>query len=354
VASSLRVRVCEPGDVDALIAFDRAMGHPGSSARFWRWKYFENPAGPACIVVAQDDDRILGKLGVLPTRMRIGGRLVTAGQQVDAEILPEHRGGGLYFQMAEMVATEADAREIAFGLGFATEETKQLSVEFLGFSLVGLVGRFVRVLDYGHYLNSLLRGPARGALGWLRGRSRGASAREHPPLPAGVIAIDRFDQRFDRLAEELSLASILTLRDSAYLNWRYADCPIVVYRRYAVEARGSLRGFVVFHCSESEESIRGVLDELVCAPGDLETAKVLLATAAGILAAEGAVNMTCWLPGSHPLADRLRECGFRGREARTSLIVVPREGAGLDLEHLRDERSWYYMLGDSDYHLRPA
>ena len=66
------------------------------------------------------------------------------------------------------------------------------------------------------------------------------------------------------------------------------------------------------------------------------------------------MNVTCWLPASHPLADRLRACSFRSREARTSLIVIPREEAGLDLEHLRDERSWYYMLGDSDYHLLPG
>lgn len=352
MASSLRVRVCETGDIDALIAFDRALGRPVSTALFWRWKYFANPAGPACIIVAQEEERIVGTLGVLPIRMRVAGRVLTAGQQVDAEILPEHRRGGLYFQMAEMVGKEADAREIAFGLGFATEETKQLSVEFLGFSLVGPVGRFVRVLDYSHYLTQVLGGPAGDALGWLRGRSRGGGLREHFPLGKGVTPIDRFDVRFDGLAAELSLASISTVRDSAYLNWRYADCPIVAYRRYAVETHGVLRGFVVFHRSETEESSRGILDEMVCAPDDLETAQRLLSAAAGMLRAEGAVNVTCWLPPGHPLAERLRESGFRSREAHISLIVIPREGAGLDLEHLRDERSWYYMLGDSDYYLR--
>jgi hypothetical protein len=354
VAAPLHLRACEIGDVDSLVAFDQALGRPASSASYWRWKYFANPAGSACLIVAVDEGRIVGQLGVLPIRMRVGGRVVIAGQQVDAEILPEHRGGGLYFQMAELVGREGAARQIAFGLGFATEETKHLSVEFLGFSLVGPVGRFVRVLDYGHYLNNMLGGPAHGALAWLRSRSRGRSSSDAPPLEDGVMSIDRFDDRFDQLAEHLDLASILTVRDSTYLNWRYADCPIVAYRRFAVQVQGILRGFVVFHRARSEGASRGILDELVCAPGDTETAERLLSTAIQMLALEGAVNVTCWLPPCHPLADQLRAGGFRSREARTSLIVVPQEQAGLDVEHLRDERSWYYMLGDSDYHMRPG
>lgn len=328
------------------------MGRGGSSAEFWRWKYFANPAGPACLVVACEGPRIVGKLGFLPVRMRFGGQEVLAAQQVDVEILPEHRRGGLYFQLAEKIGAEAERRALAFGLGFATDETKELSTGFLGFSLVGPVGRMVKVLSYSHYVKKALRRPAAGASGVVAARPRRAVRVVNGSFDPPVTAVGRFDQRFDRLSERLRLGSIMTIRDSAYLNWRYADCPVVAYRCLAVEDAGGLRGYVVFHHSDSDGARRGMLDELVCDPKDEKAAASLLAAAAAELRAEGAVGATCWLPGSHPLAARLRAGGFRSRAARTSLIVIARDRAGFDPQHLQNEANWYYMLGDSDYHLQ--
>jgi hypothetical protein len=197
------------------------------------------------VAAARVGSEIVGTLGFVPVRTRVHAREVIATQQVDVAILPEHRGGGLYFRLANAVMEEAARRGIAFGYGFATEETRALSVDFLGFDLVGPVRRLSKVLDYGHYASELLgrrtarmlRPVATRALGWASRRPR--------PLPRNVARIDRFDERVDRLAETLTLGRIMVIRDAAYLNWRYADCPMVKYGRR--RNRRAPRRFVVLH-----------------------------------------------------------------------------------------------------------
>ena len=82
--------------------------------------------------------------------------------------------------------------------------------------------------------------------------------------------------------------------------------------------------------------------------------KALLSAASSDLARDGAVNVICWHPGWHPLSARLRTLGFRERKARNYLIVYRNQSAGLELEHLTEDRHWYYTRGDSDYHMRRA
>lgn len=347
----LRIEFCRAGGEEELADFDRRMGNTASRADFWRWKYFENPAGGACVAVARMGGEIVGRVCFLPVRVRIDERPVLACQQVDVAILATHRGGGIYFQLAHAVMEEGESRGIAFGFGFATEETRALSTELLGFTLVGPIRRLVKVLDYGHYARSFVGGPAARVLGRVVGRRRRKATSLSLPTPEGITPVPRFDERFDRLAADLSPGRIMVVRDSAYLDWRYADCPTVAYGRYAAQEGGAIRGFVVFHTYEGDGAVRGVIDDLVCPLDDGDLAERLLSQAVSALSAAGAVNVICWLPAWNPLAPRLRKVGFRAREARNFLIFLSNKTTQIEEQYLGDERNWYYTHGDSDYHV---
>jgi hypothetical protein len=174
------------------------------------------------------------------------------------------------------------------------------------------------------------------------------------PRAANVSAVDRFDGRFDGLAAGLTPARIMVIRDAAYLNWRYVDCPTVAYGRYAARTEAAVSGFVVFHAFQADDVVRGIIDELVCPPDDPDTVEHLVTAALSDLAAAGAVNAVCWLPAWHPLAARLRALGFQDREARNELIVHRAKSTGPELEPLTEERHWYYTHGDSDFHVSSA
>ena len=250
---------------------------------------------------------------------------------------------------------EAARRGITFGFGFATEETRALSVDFLGFDLVGPVHRLTKVLDYGHYASALLgrrigpdASPRHGA------RARAGGIRRRRRSHGNVARIDRFDDRVDRLAETLTLGRIMVIRDAAYLNWRYADCPTVQYGRYAAGTEAAVSGFVVFHTYEADGVVRGIVDELVCSPDDPDTVSGLLSAALADLAAAGAVNASCWLPAWHPHGDQAEGARVPGARSPQLLDRRPNRAPGLELGDLTEDRSWYYTHGDSDYHMRSA
>lgn len=353
-APTPRIEFCRAGDEEELAAFDRRRGSAPSTAEYWRWKYFDNPAGPACVAAARVGEEIVGTLGFLPVRMRVHAQEVVATQQVDVAIMAEYRGGGIYFQLAHAIIEEGAKRGITFGFGFATEQTRALSVDFLGFDLVGPIHRLAKVLDYGHYAGALLGRRLAGMVRRVTAPAHGRKPRRSLPLAGNIAPVDRFDERFDRLAANLIQAPIMVIRDAAYLNWRYADCPTVAYGRYAARTEATVSGFVVFHTYEADGVVRGIIDELLCSPDDPDAVERLLSAALSDLAADGAVNAICWLPAWHPLANRLRALGFRVREARNELIVLRNKTTGLEFEHLTEERNWYYTHGDSDFHVRSA
>jgi hypothetical protein len=353
-AATPRVEFCRSGDEEELAAFDRRRGGAQSTGQYWRWKYFQNPAGPGCVAAAKVGGAIVGTLGYLPVRMRVHGRVVVASQQVDVAIMPEYRGGGIYFQLAHALIEEGMKRGGTFGFGFATDQTRALSVDFLGFDLVGPVRRLAKVLDYAHYAGNLLGPRTAGVARRVLAAARGRRGRRPRSRPGSITPVARFDARFDGLAGGLIPASVMVIRDTAYLNWRYVDCPTVAYGRYAAISDGAVSGLVVFHTYRAQGVVRGVIDELVCPADDALAVEGLVAAVLADLAEQGAVNAVCWLPAWHPLGPKLRALGFQDREARNELIVLRDKSPGAELDHLTEERNWYYTHGDSDFHVSPA
>jgi hypothetical protein len=85
----------------------------------------------------------------------------------------------------------------------------------------------------------------------------------------GVVEIDRFDARFDDLAERLmGKIGVCTFKSAAYLNWKYVDRPFRRDTILAFERDGLVHGFVVLSTTRDEGRTGGVLMELVADPAD--------------------------------------------------------------------------------------
>ena len=179
--------------------------------------------------------------------------------------------------------------------------------------------------------------------------------RRSTPLARNVARIDRFDARVDRLAETLTLGRIMVIRDAAYLNWRYADCPTVQYGRYAAGTEAAVSGCVVFHTYEADGTVRGIVEELVCSPDDPDTVVGLLpAPLCGPRCRRGG-ERELLASGLAPARDQAE--GARVPGARSPQLLDRRSEPSpraSDSENLTEDRSWYYTHGDSDYHMRSA
>ncbi len=348
---ALTYRLCVEGDEEGLARFYQEVSGSFIDPAFWKWKYFENPSGPPCIALALDGERIVGRIGFVPLRFRVDSDDVMAAHQVDSDILENYRKGGTFFHLGRMVKREGECRNLAFGLGFSIEATKDISIKTLGFSLVAPIGRVVKVIDPTQYLDRKVKIPGMPVLGrnirrYLKWREERLSSGD-----ADVYEISNFDGNFDDLWEKAKLARVMVAKDSKYLNWRYFKCPAVKYRVYATGKKEMLKGFIVFRIEKDKGIAYGIIDDIVCIPNTPGIMEKLVSAAVRYLINQGAESIICWIPYNHCLYPVLRKKGFIKRPIPHYLIVVPNKDKDMPLALLKDEKNWFYMLGDSDYRL---
>lgn len=348
---NLTFRLCSPGDEEELVAFHHRARGFNSSPEFWRWKYFENPAGPACVSLALDGEKVVGRLGFIPIRVRIGTRDVLAAQQVDSDILEDYRKGGTYFRLAGIVDKEGKKRALAFGFGFSTAATKKISTEALGFSVVTPVTRTVKVIDPAYYISDRFKIP----LTYLPGPhfKRFIQWREERLAIDGVDMqeIIEFGSQFDDLWEKANPGSIMVVKDAIYLNWRYIKCPTVQYKIYTASEKGELKGFIAIQLKLKDGIKHGIIADLICLLNNPGIVESLLFEAVKHFLQKGAVSIKCWLPQNHPFYPVLIKRGFRARATKVFLLVMPNESSDISADVLQNDKNWFYVLGDSDLHL---
>jgi GNAT superfamily N-acetyltransferase len=175
------------------------------------WFYSGNPVEPASVLLAEEDGIVAGAVAISFLRMSVGGEEVKAGMPVHLATDPAYRGRGI-FSLLE-AANEGRAREAGAQLLFVTPTPASASV---------------------------LRGP----LGWTALPSLRVWARLrllHGRLRARRVA--RFEPR-----QASPGARDGALRDSDWLNWRFADGPrrygLLQDEGYAVVGRRGRLGFL--------------------------------------------------------------------------------------------------------------
>jgi hypothetical protein len=172
------------------------------------------------------------------------------------------------------------------------------------------------------------------------------------PLPAdrsflapshNAIELGRFDERFDRLWEQVrDEHPIIAQRDRRHLQWRYAENPAARYRILAYVENGDVLGYAVFKRYAQELQIV----DLLTVP-DVEIGLHLVLNVAQAAYEASAAAVSLWLNVGQPLHWALEKLGFRTGEPITylgGLVLQPSFRAS----RLYDYHRWYLTMGDSD------
>jgi len=256
-ASDASVRDFRPDDLEAVLAL-RERVFPGldlpRERRRWTWEYAENPARVAGVPdawVIERAGRLVGNYGLLPARVSIDGAVGTAFAGIDFAVDPSMQGRGLGHLIAARFMDPALCR-FPF-ISSPTPATCHLMQRHGGTVITGADEPCLWVLPL-------------------------AAGRPDPAVDASITLrqIATFDARFDHLDRRLrTLRRIATVRDAAYLNWRYRDYPFGRPTAWeALDACGELRGFAVFQ--HDPNLAQGYVLELSLDPADRGAATTLL------------------------------------------------------------------------------
>lgn len=329
------IRPYQPGDEAAIVschnAVFAAVGGPAGSARslsHWRWKFAANPTGQSQLMLAMHaHEGVLGVYGAIPLQVTFAGQRRLAGQVVDLCVLPHwwKQGGepGLFARLGRAFLDR--------WLGTGPEQSLFL---------------------YGLPVAAWRRGASQ--LGWQIVRDWDITFRELPPgavprpVPDDLVVAEvaRFgadvDQLFARVEPSLGIA---TVRDSRYLNWRYADHPDRQHVLFTCRDRSSdaLRGIAVYGVGDAVRPNTGCLLDWLLPADDGEAMTALLGAVERRAVADGTGLLCSTWNHLDPRFLAMQERGYRVRGTQWFLVLA---SAAHDPVYFRE--NWYFTLGDSD------
>lgn len=327
--SEITIRPFRAGDEAQLLAGHNQIFPPRSLAH-WQWKFRDNPTGQIHVTVAEHERAgLVGAYVTLPVHYQIEGKRRIVGQCVDLWVLPEHRRAGprpgLFVNLANAHYEQWGGKgehQNSFHHGWPIA-TWRIGQKYL---------RYEMVRDWDFLFREVPPG----------GLPPRASAAE-----LEVRKVARFDAAADALwAEFAKTTQLAAIRDSRYLNWRYADAHDAHYELFECRERasGALRGLcVVARADFVLPNTCFVVDWLVPAD-DRDATVALLATAERRATELGTAAIATLFQHRDPRFLGFQKLGYLVYGTIYFQVVIPFD---VHETHFYKEQ-WYHTLGDSD------
>lgn len=304
-------REAGPADYEDQARLFNACFRKHKTVDTFRWKYAENPHGPAVSVVAVDASaRVVGGYSYVPRRFRRDGLRVLLMQASDAMVHESARRQGIFTGLDDVVCEEVGRRGVPWSYAYSGR------LSYNGF--LGNGWKDIGQAPVFRYRFQSERGLLRlGRLGPLLARAapllnRAWHRRDRRLLPLGqrvaaLTAIERFDESFDELFEAtVPAVGLVGERDSAWLNWRYVDTPSGRQNCWALRSPDG-RGLLGYLVAEFVDGNAYLVDHQA---RDEAARTHLLEAFLAMAHGRGMAEATAMVFQHHPAAAVLQQLGF--------------------------------------------
>lgn len=321
---SYTIREYAEGDLPSLIDTYNLVFGTERSADEWRYTHERNPAGLRLFVAVTDEGQAVCQYAARPYRHWMEGRERTFAEIIDSFVHPEHRSGlkspGIFVRTA-----------LPFFPAYGSAEPPGDVVHY-GWPVEKAYRIGQLYLHYNVY------------------RSQTVLAREVGPgpsdLPAGVRVLERFDAKVDALYRACRDGwGSSTIRDTAFLNWRFVDNPLNRYTVLAVEEGDALLGYAVYRADDWLTPGTGVIADWLVRDDRPEVAEALRDALFARARTDGKAALGLFLPEWSEWFERFQTWGF-GVWPTPYFMVGRTFDPNHSLWWLRDH--WWYTLADSD------
>ena len=309
-----------------------------------KWQFLKNPFVPdfsSCRLSSVVGSKVVGRIKNVFVELKKLDRVVLARCGGDFNVNNRYRGRGVRLFKCWM--------EIPYYPYFGFPNKRAFLLEtHLGVYHLGTVLVRFRILDMKKYLMRRINNGLFVRLGDALWKAASALLFERSVIHRDIAIeiIDRFDRRFDEFWKAISDEyKIVVVRDSRYLNWRFADSP----RRHSIRAakRGEkVTGYVVLFKNKIEDMLLGHIVDLMVKAGDAETLDALVSEALSYFKKEGCVKACCaLLTAARPYHAVLTKRGFIGR--RVSSYLAGYSDNAEDLALMKNPNNWFVTFADN-------
>lgn len=261
------VRPYENGHEHDLVRLLRMPLRHDVAVDHWCWMLMHWRSKPANVWLAAADNRAVFHYGGIPLRFYLDGFVTTVMIFVDAITAPQLRRRGSLMHGASRAFNEWKAQEIAFTLGLPKErwDSRREATGWQSlFPLQWLTRPFRPEVIAAHRFGTpcLRRATLVSAL-WRRlPRQR---SRQDPRIR--LQQVTEADGCFNRLWDKLrSAAPFSTVRDSAWVHWRFLSSPARDYEVVLARRGDETVGYYATRIARKREMTSAFLAETGCQP----------------------------------------------------------------------------------------
>lgn len=333
----LTLRVYQPGDEKQLIDLFIRVFKQERTLEFWRWKFEQNPVNQIHIMLAETPDgQIVGQYAGVPATYWYKDKTIVSTQIVDISIDEKYRKGltkkPLYEQLVDYSGV-ARGPLTHFCYGFPNSRALRIARKRFKYpyQTIHIVDTAIKPLSPNENLS---------IADTLYFKTQ--------KLKYDVRKIDRFDTTADALWQKCqSFISLGIIRDAAYLNWRYCDCPTIEYLPIGVfdKKTNELKAWAVFRPNYPAQK-NGLLMDWLFDPNDTDAIRLLFRNIEHSARISQTDQLETWLSPNHPqFISTFETIGFRREKTHYTLISLPFQ-KDITLDWMTDH--WFYTMGDAD------
>ncbi|MHC4812751.1 MAG: hypothetical protein ACYTGW_16165 [Planctomycetota bacterium] len=326
MTQGLDVRSYQPGDDEAFYSLHKRVFRPRWSERRWRWRFHQNPTGATQLVGAfSADGQCVALHGGVMHRFLLEGSEVLGVSHGDVVVDPDRRhglgGARLAVRVGQCFIDTYCKRTGTVVWGFPEPELRRLLVRFLHVEVLADVVFLIHEL-----------GPSTPAPDSIR-----------------VHEVQRWGPDIDTLWATCRPEFAATVvRDSSYLNWRYADHPDIDYHLLEARDRHSseLRGICAVREGGWDEAVLSVSEWLVPA-SDCAAEHALVGRCIDAARQRGKRCVVCWFPTQCVQFHSFQvDHGFIAHPTPYQQVFMS-WAPGVDRGWLHEH--WYQTMGDIDF-----
>ncbi len=319
------------------------------SKQWYVWKYISCPDGPASCwlarVVLSGDPA--GMVVLFPRKIRVNGEIVESSVAGDYAVGKKYRVFGPAVMLQKKIIAGVEEGEYKFVYSVPNKLSEPLLLK-LGYVTVGNINRFAKILR-AEYANGKYVPPAgitkvlSGAVNIvLRIFSRETIFRT--PKNYEVEMAEVFDDKYDVLWEKSSKQhSIIAVRNSVFLNWRYTNSPVRDYKIFSIiKEKKEVAGYMVYYM---EDNVCNIVDVLYSESDS--AANVLFKEFIRYLRERKAGSISIHYIGNSSFEKILKKFNFIQRKKEDLKLVVYCSNKELK-QYITDKEKWYFTIGDND------
>lgn len=208
---------------------------------FFEWQYKANPYNSYpeyAMKIIESKGEVLGYNGLIPASMKVFDQDLAAVNFANLMIDEKCRGFGLG---ALLIKESSKDFPVCYTTGYGLD-TKVIYEKLGNWTDMGVLRRFIRILDV-EKVKKLINKEI------VPGSAIADSEDEN------LRIIDRFGRDIDIFWERIKEKYPITLnRNKEYLNWRYADHPMLKYQIFYYIAQSEIKGYAVLRIEECDDA----------------------------------------------------------------------------------------------------